>query len=99
MAGLNGTISVKMAEYRPCMVGDKRALFHRWEDKSEIVPPSNLRGGHCGGVVRCSLAIVEFEDWHIAEAYPHNVRFLDSECLFSRYSFEHHADVTDDGNA
>ena len=99
MAGLDGTITVKTSEYRPCMVGDKRAMFHRWEDKAEIVPPSNLRGGHSGGVVRGSIAIVEFEDGRIVEVYPRDVRFLDSKCLFSEYSFQHHAGVTDDGNA
>ena len=87
MSLFDGTITVKTYEYRPCMVGDKRALFHRWEDKTEIVPPSNLRGGHSGGVVRGCMAIVEFEDGYIGEAYPYDVSFLDSEHLFSGYSW------------
>ena len=30
MAAFPTEITVKSSEYRPCMVGDKKALFHRW---------------------------------------------------------------------
>lgn len=35
---------------RRCEVDGKAALFHRWCDISEIVPPSVMVGGH-GGVL------------------------------------------------
>lgn len=30
MAGLDGTITVSNSQYRPCVVADKKALFHNW---------------------------------------------------------------------
>lgn len=85
-------IVTQTAEKRPCVVSvvtrdknrkiathTRNALFHRWADKAEIVPPSVLKGGHGGGVVRGVLAIVEYEDGTIGEALPENIRFLDSK--------------------
>lgn len=37
MAGLDGTITIKSGEYRPCVIDGKKALFHRWMDKEELV--------------------------------------------------------------
>ena len=78
MATLERKIIVSQTEMRPCVVLGKKAFFHRWADKAEIVPPSVLRGGHGGGIVRGVLAIVEYEDGTIGEALPENIRFLDS---------------------
>ena len=36
---------------RPCKVNGKKALFHTWSNKSQIVPPSALMGGDNGGVL------------------------------------------------
>ena len=91
-------IVTQTAEKRPCVVSvvtryknrkiethTRNALFHRWADKAEIVPPSVLKGGHGGGVVRGVLAIVEYEDGTIGEALPENIRFLDRP--HSKYDF------------
>lgn len=32
MAALDGTITMTSSEYRPCEVGGKKALFHRWAE-------------------------------------------------------------------
>lgn len=72
-------------QYRPCFVGDKRALFHKWGSVSEIVPPSALLGGHNGGTVTCDFAIVEYEDGTVAEVKPSDVRFVDR--LIEEYAF------------
>lgn len=37
MAALDGTITMTSAEYRPCYVNDKKALFHKWTDKEEVM--------------------------------------------------------------
>lgn len=37
MAAMDGTITMTTAEYRPCYVNDKKALFHRWIDKEEVL--------------------------------------------------------------
>ena len=51
--------------YRPCRVLDSEGgtvfngLFHGFVTRSDVVPPSPLRGGHSGGVVAEAFAIVE----------------------------------------
>lgn len=62
---------------RPCEVKGEKAYFHRWVDKSEIITPSMMIGGHDGGVVRATLAIIELEDGRVEECYPHEVVFKD----------------------
>lgn len=37
MAAMDGTITMTTAEYRPCYVNEKKALFHRWIDKDEVL--------------------------------------------------------------
>lgn len=88
MAGLDGTITITNSEYRPCIVGDRKALFHRWVEKSKVVPPSMMVGGHPGGTVSGVVAIVEFEDGTVEEMYPYKIKFLDSKQLFSEMRFE-----------
>lgn len=78
MAELERKLIVSNSEMRPCIAHGKKAFFHRWADKSEIVPPSVLKGGHGGGVVRGVLAIVEYEDGTVGEACPENIKFLDA---------------------
>ena len=65
---------------RSCVVDNKyKALFHRWEDKSDVIAPSMSIGGAPGGQITRTLAIVEYEDGTIHEAYPHEIRFTDRE--------------------
>lgn len=73
---MNGEIIVKM-ELRPCMVCGKKAFFHAWEHRQEIVPPSNLRGGHQGGQTSAILGLVEFEGGMMGRVYPDKIKFLD----------------------
>lgn len=86
MASLDGTITITTSEYRPCFVDGKKALFHRWIDKSEIIAPSVLKGGHAGGVIRDTFGIVEFENGVVGEVYPHKIKFAAGKC--NEYSFE-----------
>lgn len=79
MSSMDATFSIE-AELRPCLVDGKRALWHEWTTRWEIVPPSIMAGGHGGGQVSASLALVEFEDGTVAEVYPSRVRFLDTAC-------------------
>ncbi|MDL2238159.1 hypothetical protein LJC56_10115 [Christensenellaceae bacterium OttesenSCG-928-K19] len=66
-------------ELRPCIVGCKSALFHKWADKSEIVYPSPMVGGHGGGVVAETVGIVEYTDGTIGEVQPAHIRFVDDK--------------------
>ncbi|MDD3662271.1 MAG: hypothetical protein PHT84_00190 [Candidatus Pacebacteria bacterium] len=75
---------------RPCIVEMpgkkyKNALFHRWIEKSEIVPPSPMVGGHSGGVLQFTLAIVEFEDGSVRKILPERIKFADNE--IQKYCF------------
>lgn len=72
----NPNIKVSI-EGRPCYVDGKKAMFHIWSVKQEIVPPSPFKGGHSGGVVSGIVGIVEFEDGTVAEVYPCGIQFAD----------------------
>ena len=87
MASLDGTIKFTTAEYRPCLVCGRKALFHRWEDKAEVVGESPLFGGHAAGQIRGVLGIVEDENGCIAEVLPSRIKFLDSTGLFNEKEF------------
>ena len=80
-------IEVKFSEYRPCIVGGRKALFHRLADKAQTVGESLLRGGHAGGQLWGVFAIVEYEDGTMSECYISEVRFLDSKGMFAEYDF------------
>lgn len=84
MANLNREIIIK-AELRPCIVKDRKALFHKWSDKSEIIAPSPMVGGHNGGVLKYTVAIIEYEDGVVTECYPYEVKFVDRK--FKEYCF------------
>lgn len=76
MANLEIPITIT-AELRPCLVDGKYAFFHKWVEKSHIVPPSPMIGGHDGGVIKYALAIVEYENGKIAEVEPTSIQFVD----------------------
>lgn len=75
---MNKSQLITINELRPCIVNGKKALFHRWIERSEIVPPSAMQGGHCGGVVKDTFALVEFEDGVIKECRCVGIKFCDS---------------------
>lgn len=76
MAKLEKKIFVEM-EKRPCTVNGKNALFHRWSERAEIVEPAFARGGHSGGAMKWTVAIIEYEDGQVSEALPSSIKFLD----------------------
>ena len=71
MASGNITIS---QEYRPCIVKEKRALFHGW------VHTKNLLGQEF------EVGIVEYENGQVEEVTPNNKKFCDSK--LKEYIFE-----------
>lgn len=72
------TITVK-PELRPCFVrGKAKALFHRWEQCTEIIPPSMLKGGHSGGVVSRVMGIVELQGGVVNKYFPEEIQFVDN---------------------
>ncbi|SHO50107.1 hypothetical protein [Anaerocolumna xylanovorans] len=76
---------------RTCIVelpgkNKRMALFHKWIDKSEIISPSPMVGGHSGGELKFTMAIVEFEDGTVRCVLPERIQFTDNE--FRKYCFE-----------
>lgn len=66
-------------ELRPCKIGREKALFHTWSNKSEIVSPSPMMGGHSGGVLKWTVGIVEYENGNVGEVLPKSIKFLDEK--------------------
>lgn len=64
---------------------DLKALFHCWDHRSELYDASPMIGGHPGGQVSGTFAIVEYEDGTVHEVKPQNIRFIDD--LMSEYDF------------
>ena len=64
---------------------DIKALFHCWGYRSELVDASPMIGGHSGGRVSGTFAIVEYEDGTIHEVEPTQIRFVDN--AMSEYAF------------
>ena len=69
---------------RLCIVNERKALFHCWEQKAEIVPPSPMRDGHSGGIIRYAVAIIEYEDGSVAEIPASEVTFLDTQKVMGK---------------
>lgn len=63
-------------ELRPCLVDGKKALFHTWSNKSQIVDPSPFVGGHQGGVLEYTVGIIEYEDGQVCEYMPSQIKFI-----------------------
>ena len=64
---------------------DVKDLFHCWCYRSELVYVSPMFGGHPGGQVSGTFAIVEYEDGTIHEVEPTQIKFVDN--AMSEYVF------------
>ena len=64
---------------------DIKALFHCWNFYSELCGASPMIGGHPGGQVSGTFAIVEYKDGTIHEVEPTQIRFVDN--AMSEYVF------------
>lgn len=64
---------------RRCLInGNEDAYFHCWEQMSEVIMPSPLKGGHPGGVVSGVMAIVETEDGIVHRVRPEDLAFTET---------------------
>lgn len=74
------SMNINFGEYRPCIVGGRRELFHRWCDKARPALPKAITGdGHIDDHFQLwdVHAIVEFEDGTVERVWPSNVKFID----------------------
>lgn len=84
---------------RPCLVYTKEkkgainetstvhALFHAWAHEAEVIAQSLMRGGHPGGQLSHTFALVEFEDGTVKMVNPERVKFLDNAEKFEEYDW------------
>ena len=68
-------------QLRPCHISAdnirKKALFHCWSFNSEVIGPSPMIGGHKGGTIAYTTALVELEDGRVLDVFPDNIIFDD----------------------
>lgn len=76
---------------RLCEVKGELGYFHLWEQWSNVVDASPLRGGHPGGQIGQVYGIVEFKD-SVRRVDPSAIRFCDEEnaslCALVKYDEE-----------
>lgn len=77
---------IENAPLRTCKYKDKNYLFHCWEHYSEIIESSPMMGGHSGGVIGCTFAILEDEQGKICRVQPYEITFTDK--IFREYCFD-----------
>ena len=64
---------------RPCLTNyGEKCFFHCWTNETRVIPPSALRGGHQGGVVSETFALLEFENGSVARYHVDQFKFIDS---------------------
>lgn len=65
---------------RLCRAKGIDAVFHKWAEVSEVIPPSPMVGGHLGDEIRYTTAIVEFiHNGQVTEVMPSDIIFCDTE--------------------
>lgn len=64
-----------MKKLRECVWAGEPAWFHRWVDKSEIIAPSPMVGGHNGGELRYTVGIIELKNGAVKEVMPSDIIF------------------------
>ena len=83
MADLGMTMKIKSAEYRPCLVGCTKALFHRWIDADTAIIERCGRGSSTKmSTIRTFYGLVEYEDGTIHKVNPEQIVFMDSNLKF-----------------
>lgn len=70
--------------YRACEVNGEEAIFHCWEQYSNVINSSVLKGGHCGGQISQVFGIVEFKDGTVRRIHPHEIKFVPYETVLKR---------------
>lgn len=64
---------------RLCVVEGKKALFHKWVEVRQLIDASPMIGGHPGGEIAMTLAIIEYMDGSVGEVMPTSIKFLDTQ--------------------
>lgn len=90
MAQLPNTIEIT-DRHRPCWYSSGgelyKALFHRWVEERQLVDASPLQGGHPGGCIAATFALIETENGTMRMVEPDKIQFIDHS-EFTEYAWE-----------
>lgn len=70
-----------VSSYRTCRYENENYIFHCFEQRSYVVQPSILIGGHSAGQVSGVFALIEDEKGNIHRVDPTMIRFTDGKYL------------------
>lgn len=70
---------------RTCRYKDENYLFHCFEQYSYVVSPSPFVGGHHGGQITGTFALIEDKNGNVKFVEPEAITFTDNE--FRNYFF------------
>lgn len=76
MSLLAGEIQLKTIDYRPCIVDNKKALFHQWSTVANV--RDAILTYQTPGQLSDTFGIVEFEDGSIERVLPGKIQFRDT---------------------
>ena len=52
---------------------DKQVKLHGIFQMSTVLPPSNMIGGHLGGIVAYPVAVIEYENGDLEQVSPNEI--------------------------
>lgn len=61
---------------RKCLVLGLEMKFHGWFQRSDIIEPSPMAGGHSGGVLQYPVGLVEDSEGKMTEVLPKQIKFI-----------------------
>lgn len=67
--------------FRPCRYEDKNYIFHCFEQWSNVIGESLMRGGHSAGQISMIHALIEDEKGNIHRVNPTMITFTDDKYL------------------
>lgn len=74
---------------RPCIAHPgRKALFHRFVNVAEVAAPSIMVGGHPGGQLQNTYALMEYEDGRLSMEPINSIIMLDGAEQFAAHDWE-----------
>ena len=64
---------------RKCIYKKSVCTFHGFFQRSMVIEPSIMVGGHSGGVIAYPVAIIETEKGEVIEAQAVSIQFMENE--------------------
>jgi hypothetical protein len=69
-------------ENRKCIYRKSVCTFHGFFQRSMVIKPSIMVGGHSGGVIAYPVAIIEDKKGKLIEATATSIRFVEDKQCF-----------------